>query len=429
MRELGVEAATDFYQLKRATRPAGLGPRELNDWAGLRHWVESQAGTRAGRRVARLLKVSSEHPLAMMPSARWLPKSDLSTPGPWRHWSLSQVLPPALHKATLRAALIRRDHSVIVGTSAGLLVRRRGFWEWFGFDEARSVFSPNLPYDKVGAGSSVLSLAESDDGTLYIGTETGLVTVKDHYSQPIKVWRAPDDGLPASRIDALAPVDGGMFVGTPAGARVIASDGSVKNVDGLADQAVVQVSTGRFFDRRLPLLAITPKGLYEYAGDRATRLATGGVSSAVWDPDDDVVVFQRGQALYQLEPHAPKQVVRLPDQQDLVSQEGIAGLAAVPIKRDGSMAVVAMTDLGLSFYKDAHFEHLGLESVVHDADRRVGVTAVSVRDGRACLLTTAGIVMLELGQQRVDPGKVYDARQARHDRCCSRRGWADSDPP
>src|SRR5690606_23329598 len=141
-----------------------------------RFFREEQAA-RDSAALAAALKTVAATPIPIKEDARWLPKSDLQNPGFWRRWDISEILPITLPTDTrLTAVLARRSGDIVVGTSRGICVMRRGWWEWYGYDETASRFSADLPPSALKASSEVLSLAESADGaTLWVGTANGLI--------------------------------------------------------------------------------------------------------------------------------------------------------------------------------------------------------------------------------------------------------------
>ena len=71
-------------------------------------------------------------------------------------------------------ALVRRNGDVVIGSQIGLSVLRRGFWEWFGFDDRIGRFSATTDIGALSISSEILSIAEMDDDVLWIGTAKGL---------------------------------------------------------------------------------------------------------------------------------------------------------------------------------------------------------------------------------------------------------------
>jgi tetratricopeptide (TPR) repeat protein len=205
---LGFEAVALWHQLMRETKKAGLPAEDWQVWSRLQDWLEREAQHPSAddTLLPALLRTMEAQPLTLLENARWLPRSYLSNRGYWRHYRLAEVLPALLRQtgAVAQIVLVRQNHDVVVGTGAGLLVLRRGFWEWFGFDESRSRFSATLSPEQLKASSDVLALAEDAMGVLWVGTAKGLMQLPGDYDGEARRWLTVEEGLPTPRVDHSA---------------------------------------------------------------------------------------------------------------------------------------------------------------------------------------------------------------------------------
>ena len=228
------------------------------------------------------------------------------------------MLPPDQLRAPPNAVLVRANRDIVLGTAAGLHVLRRGFWERLVFDAKAMRFSATLsPRD--AAGWDVLSLAEAADGTLFVGTASGLIAVKQGYDGPATLWRTEADGLSSRRVEHLAPFADGVLVGGPAGARLFTAAGAAAAIPvGLSGQPITQL-------RALPA-AILPEGT-ELDGVALGDSAPTGIA-AVPDNDDDGktrIMAGDGTMLRSL-PRPPENVIGLLDRPARVLVNGPDGL-------------------------------------------------------------------------------------------------------
>jgi CHAT domain-containing protein/predicted Zn-dependent protease len=422
----GIEAVALWYELMRAIRKEGLSGADWQRWAQMRDWLDQQARERGGEtdRLRALLRAIDEQPLELLQPARWLPRSYLNTPGYWRRYRLTELLPaPGRPSAEAKALLVRQNNDVVVGTGAGLCVLRRGFWEWFGFDETRARFSASLLPAQVKASSDVLSLAEDAQGLLWVGTAHGLLRLSGDYDGPVTRWRTKSEGLPTPSITHLAPYREGVLVGTAKGLRFFSAAGvGSLDVPALAEDAITflkvsddatpswEVATGQEVKTRLPrpVLVGTPAALYGVVSGQSRTLVAGAVDDALWSAQHGQVFILRHRDVSALAwdgrgPAGPLVYVR--GQRDIVSAQKIYGLARLPL-HEGIHGIAVLTDLGLSIYHDHHFEHFN--SFPH-VEAVPSVRAVASHNMRTYMLTSAGLFALERGQILGDNrGRVHD---------------------
>lgn len=243
---IAVSATELQHQLLLKTRSAGLTTVDLLEVASVVDWLSTVSSSQSdvSEHAKQVLEKYEDKPLALLESSQWLPRSDFAIPGFWQRYSVSRVLPkPLVETARLQCIHVRSNGDVLVGTSRGLCVYRRGFWEWFAVNERRARLDPNLPVDQIGAQSDILSICEGfsggEDAILYLGTAGGLIQVKDDYSSKSRIrrWLSETDGLPSPRISSLAWNIHGLLVGTPRGLRRMRND-KLQPVAGLADRDI-----------------------------------------------------------------------------------------------------------------------------------------------------------------------------------------------
>ncbi|MCW5765433.1 MAG: CHAT domain-containing protein [Phycisphaeraceae bacterium] len=211
-----------------ATPLPGLSRGEWDSWLVWRGWLTGAVpewGERVRELVEAARRVEQQEPL-LAESGQWLPRSDLVNQGFWRRHPAASILPRALgDRVTFDAALVRfnDDRDLVVGTSAGLAVLRRGFWQWYGFDERMNRFSASMDPAEVKASSAVLSLSQDHFGVLWIGTANGLVRMAGDYEGPVQRYVTPYDGLPVPRVDRVSAYNGCAVAGTGRGLRIFGS--------------------------------------------------------------------------------------------------------------------------------------------------------------------------------------------------------------
>ena len=396
-RRVAGQAVVLWYELARATKPHGLPRAEFASWSEWYDWLrgEGRAGGDFGDWSARL----SETPLLLHEGDLWLPDTDLQNPGFWRRFGNEGLFPHSRPGVQPKAVLSRRNGDVVVGSPAGLSVMRRGFWEWFGFDDARGRFALSTKVSALTASSDVLALAETDDGVLWIGTANGLYALKGDYGDVVHRWRTEHDGLPSPRIGQLLPYGSDVLVGTPGGLRKASFDG-IESIEPFIDDPIRVLATT---DRDSDVIVGTDIGVYVQsigAAVRPRRIARWPVDDVVWAPSLKRVILQRGTEVYSIDWKGDRPVSEpelIPGQANLKHEKELHGLSVVDVPEVGELVMI-MTDQGLSFYRDGHFESMPLPLDEQRLGLHVGPHAVAVGEGSIYLTTDEGLYAFESGQ-------------------------------
>jgi YD repeat-containing protein len=405
----GLDAVEILHELAARTRKQGLPPDEWTAWSNTVRWVEGLGSSASLQpRLAEVSKILAARPLELYREANWLPRSHFDSPGFWRRFPAADVLPAgARGTPTLNAVLVRANHHVVVGTSAGLALLRRGYWEWFGFDEGTSAWSRTMSPAAVSASSEVLSLVETADDAIWIGTAAGLHRLPAGEDPGASQRWTAADGLASNRVVALAAAGSAVYAAGDGGLRKIDPDGTITRIADVPDVAVIALRAAAPSDDATAVLASTRAGVFAIAPAGVTRVSDLPATSAIWRRSDQSVFLLSDSELYRVpwnwrDPPGAASYVR--DQQNIARTSRIAGVELVSVE-DRDDAVVALTDKGLSFYFEDHFESKALPFT----DRLAAVTAVAERDGRLYAVSPEGVFAVERGQAMSDTkGRVFD---------------------
>jgi CHAT domain-containing protein/tetratricopeptide (TPR) repeat protein/ligand-binding sensor domain-containing protein len=381
-------------------RAAGLSRPELAAWQAAIVWLADRGKTDAAARA--LVAKLAASPRKLVPQARWLPQSALENRGFWQRYADSTLRPAgAAGAAETLAVVVRGNGDVVIGTSNGLAVQHAGFWEWFSFDAQLGRWSADIAPSPPTPASRVRALAEDRDGNLWIGSDDGVMALRD-YGGELRRWRSEADGIPTPIIGQLAATGAGVVVGTDKGARLVTANGPAVPIAGLETVPIVALDTSARPDA--PLLAATPAGVFAIVGGATSKLSDLAARAVVYDDARGEVVALRGRELIAATWRPGATIgawMPLPDAVDVVGS--IVGLSRMTVD-DGVGAIAITTDQGISFYRDDHVEHFLLPL----ADRHPGVALLASRDARTAIATTAGVYLYELGRATVVPGEVHD---------------------
>ena len=409
LREQTVRAAALWYHLMGQVRAQGLSAADWDELDTWQNWLSHEAAqTGSDAEAAKsVLEEMATQSLSLNSFARWEPRSYWSVPGFWCKFDRNEILPKAFRDANIGSVVVRRNHDAVAATDSGLLVLRHGVWEWYGFDELQGRFSKTAV--NLNASSAITSLAEDDEGALWVGTAKGLVLLAGDYDGPARRWSAPDQALPSPRIVGLASIDGALFVGTESG--LLRTDGERLvpfSPTPRQKVAFLRAQTGRTNGKQSPLLLVGfADGVYVIEGQSARKIAVGPSDDAILYAPENQLILLRGNELFSAHWDGTKsagELTALADRKSVVKADRIYGLALVPVE-DGREGIGILTDRGLSVYLQHHIEAIAIPQ----ADHPVQVHAFDSRDQRSYLATSEGLYAVERGHAMGDAaGEVYD---------------------
>ena len=405
-------AIVAWQDLMLRTRPEGLAADDWKRWIDLLVWIDKtlqSPGDHSELYKANKAINDKGRTLEGMKGVQWLPDSYLDNDGFWRR-TLHASMAPAnlLDGLKIQALATRPNGTRVVGTNKGIAVLD-SYWRFYRFDSATGRFSTDsLTVDE--GRSNVLSLVSVGDKIL-VGTAAGLYSI-DKFDAPVSEISLPE-GFTA-RITHLAYDGKTVWAGTPRGVlRVIY--GTTKLEPTLPGSAV------RFLHARDGVLvAGFPESTVALRGSKQLNLGDGTPIDAIWMPSQKSF-FVLGSELDRIQVDesgalGSRSFVR--GQAGIRRTNAIFGLAVIPVEDDVE-ALAVLTDLGMSIYRDEHFEHKKLPyvdmpepAVLADFENGIGLVAsnsslFSVEKGRA--LNDLGAVVDIATDEKA--GLVYVARE------------------
>jgi CHAT domain-containing protein/ligand-binding sensor domain-containing protein len=406
-----LQAMTLWHDLQGRLRPDGLPPKPFKQWSDMTNWLAglTAASAVADKNAAAVRAAIKAQPLALLAGHEWLPRSYIDNNGFWQRTAIEAVVPRDKANHVLpRAALIRRNGDLVVGSNVGLLVRRGGYWRWYGFDEAQRGLVMTPKADALRASSDVQALAEDGAGRLWIGTAGGLLRLDGEDPAGPVQWIT--DGLPAPRIGALAAWKSGVLVGTAQGLAAWSDAGKQPLPPTLADWSKREVSLLRSLSAKNDRLLLGGgDGAVMLAGEAAVALGPDRPVDGVWQDAEDRLLLlypDRLEARGEAPGDKPRRIAGL---SDLTQGRRVTGIGLVPLRdrdeEDHELVPAIASDSGLVFYREGHFETKKLPF----ADRIAGVQLLAARDDGTFVVSEAGLYELQYRQIVQDrKGRVQD---------------------
>ncbi|RDH84503.1 MAG: hypothetical protein DIZ80_03215 [endosymbiont of Galathealinum brachiosum] len=401
-----------WHQLIITVKPRGLPQDDFARWSKHKAWLHDMWLKSGKDKYKTALNTINQNKAKLLRDAQWLSRSRLSNSGYWNRYSNKEILSDKSIKAEKKAILVRKNGDVVVGTSQGIQVLRRGFWEWFGYSESDQRFSHNINRLGLNETSSVLALAETSDGVLWVGTENGLIAITGKYSGETKRWITKGQGLPSPRIEHLVARGKDILAGTTAG--LVRGDINAFSVfdESLGHKSIQFISAGSSVNE--VFLVGTADGLWGVSSDgKAILLESNKVKHAIYHSELKQVFILKGFDVFQLSWDGSHKVsskpVYLSGKEDLIVSKEINGLALLEVPEKGIKPAV-LSDLGINIYHDGHFQYMDLPFTELRNGIRQGAVNVSLNEeGDAWYLTQDGVYSFRQGQSRhIRLGRVLD---------------------
>lgn len=348
------------YELMMKIRTMGLPQSAWATWADMTDWltIQNAAGTNS-RETASLLEEIRAHPLELLPSSQWLPKSDLYNISYWKTFPVKELVKESLQEGIkINTSFIRDNGDVLLGTNKGLLVYHKGYWQHLAYNFIRRSFQNNVEADRINASSDVLSIAEGTDGTLYLGAADGLY-VLDEYKGSVRKRLTVTDGLPSKSISHLNYYQDKLLVGTPAGAAWLSADLTTTTPVFNGEEVLFTDQT----EAESHLLVGTNKAVYlSDSGGTMGVIYNEPRLDGIFSPEGDKIYTMEGTRVWVEELTAARMLKEHALNGELVTTEAgqVYGLALLPVS-PYEQALAVQTDLGLSIYHERHFEHFYLD--------------------------------------------------------------------
>jgi CHAT domain-containing protein len=375
------------------TRPLGVNQIDWDIWQEQLTWLEQQRFNRSQSRQADTLRAQiSQNPVNLLPAARWVPESSYLNPAFWSAHPISQLGHQHNISVQPTTVIIRNNGDIIAGTTQGLAINRKGYWELLGFDSVRGRFSLNITQTTSGNGSShILALAEDENEQLWIGTRDGLMLLDYDYTDRPTRWRTTGDGIPHPEISGLFMNYGFVFAATSGG--LIKIDLDTKEFETLSAQRVNEINPALNYSEALALIT-QDDGIYLLNRENElVKIHEGrSIRSAILSPDDSQLLFLEGNTLKRkpIDSNLTESFI-VPGQQDIVHTTDIQKLRYIPLPDENEeTAIAVLTDQGITAWHNSNFEYLPLSDQL--ADRRVQVDELISFENRVFTVLQSSIL-------------------------------------
>ena len=411
--EHAIQAVQLWYALYKQVKPSGLPLNDFALWSEMRTWLAGLAFN--NDQYKEILKNLAKEPLSLLKDAQWLVVSDIKNTGFWKRYGNEELYSHKVSSLEKQAILIRRNGDILLATSKGLSVLRSGFWEWFAYDENQSRFSNTAPINDLGPSSNILSLAETTDGVLWLGTAKGLFAIKGNYDEPPKRWSTESNGLLSPRINTLESSDSSVYIGNANRLSKLSISGekavTVAEIKGNISE-ILLVSDD--YNQSAPVLLNEQGSVYLVAGDTQTKV-TADARKMVYNKQNNQLTWLNKDQLFAVEIVSSdgrwivseKRFIGLKN--DLLHSKEINEMSIWSVPGEGNTLVVN-TDLGINIFKDYYFQSMQLPFELSRGGSQLGPRLSSTdNNGDIVIASSDGVYTFQPSAvNRLDVGRVYD---------------------
>lgn len=404
-----------WYELHKAVKPHGLPAGEFASWSAMRNWLVAYSIQSKDRAAKDYVSEFDRQPLTLLRDAHWLKRSAMANSGFWKRSGDDALTGSKQRPANKQTVLIRQNGDVVVGTRRGLSVRRQGHWQWFGFDDSKGRLSNNMSPNQVGDTSDILSLAETEDGTLWLGTARGLYALSGEYLADLQRWRTNQEGLPSPRVMSLATRGQQVFVGTALGV-VTTVDGETLTPLKHAEKTVADELISVEYASEPTLIVLSKQGL-ELVSDSGREKIANNVSLVTYGQELGTVFWQDNTGLIMardLEENDRQMVLRdetprvLARGNDLLMSRQVHELEVWPVPGVGETLVVN-TDIAVNVLNDNYFQAMSLPFEVTRGGLDLGPVMSARRNLDIVALTDEGVYRFAPSEvTQIFEGPIHD---------------------
>ncbi|BBB26731.1 ankyrin repeat domain-containing protein [Amphritea japonica] len=400
-----------WYELHKEFKPLGLPQDDFEQWSTMKTWLVGVSFK--NKKYENILNRLNEEPLVLLKDAKWLVTSDIQNTGFWRRYDNSELYSSELKGAQKQALLVRNNGDILVGTDKGLAVLNDGFWQWFGYDANQARLSRTASVTTLDTTSNILSLAETEDGVLWIGSANGLLALDGDYQSLLKRWRTKSDGLKSPRINVLKASKHKVYVGSADGLVSLTYSDDKATVLGGVSGNILDVLIAGEEGNRVPVI-LTENNLVLLDDSDVITIADRAVSIAYNERNNALYWLKEGK-FYTANIQVVDEKVNVSGgefialKSDLLHSKKIHEMNIWPVEGEGHTLVIN-SDLGINVFNEYYFQSMPLPFELGRGGQTVGPEKSTVSEnGDIVVATSDGIYAYQPSNvQQYKIGRVYD---------------------
>lgn len=393
--DAGVKAVSLWFKLYKQFKPFGLPKEDYSRWSEMRLWLTSVSYDY--KKHKKILQLIEAEPLQLLKDAHWLARSDINNSAFWKRFGNQDIYPKLFKGIEKQTLLLRNNGDIVLGTNKGLAVLRSGFWEWYGYDDNSGRFTLNLPESAISASSNILSLAETNDGVMWVGSASGLYAIVDDYDGELRRWRTAGQGLPSPRITVIKASKDSIYAGTLSGLVQVSVESASAIPIGAQDKQIDQLVLLENEGESPSILALSKDKLHLMSATGNTTNLAENVQAMVYSIEHKRLYLLQGSRLYAARIADDVNRVTIGEKQllgitaDLLHSQSINELQIWNVPDEGETLVVN-TDLGTNILKDFYFQSMALPFELSRGGSQIGpIFSATAANNDIVLVTDEGL--------------------------------------
>jgi len=378
LKAYALECVDQFYTLLFKIRKRGVDNETWQKWIEMRDWLNMELADESTLsdyrlEIEKMLTKFREQPVILLETSQWLPKSILNTDAYWTKYPYHEIIPEDIgDHIEINTILYRKNGDIILGTTRGLIVKSKGYWQWYGYDPVKRGFFTDVSSSKLKGSSNITALAEDNSNNMIIGTADGLIIHSEQFGKKADYRLTDFDGLKANRIHGLAIMGDSVLVATESTLQWYYS-GNIYPENFIQDVRIRFIASFKseaydgwnsLDEYKHTILAGTNEGLYLIDDNNWFEKVSSSLADDVTIDENGIIYILYRNEISKLVPDFESEFSmyrEYPVSGNVTATDanGIYGIEMLPIN-EYEMAPGVLTDMGISFYHDNYFEHFFL---------------------------------------------------------------------
>ena len=374
-----------FYDILRNIRRLGVANNYWNNWNQILEILEKEKQNQKSlntyrKKIETLQTKFKSAPIQLLSSAEWLPKASLSNDAYWTSSNLQEIYKDYDFTNTPANHILKiKNGDILIAFNKGIAVKRNGFWKFLYYDTLNKKLIQDPELIKIRSKTTFNYFAETENGNVIVNTSSGTFLVQENYKTLLKI-KISDDNYIGNSSCKMVTFDNNLVLYNNNSINIIEEKDGVFNFIQQVEFKDKTIQKVKYFynnDNNIELFVQTNKSIETLKINTDTKTSdsfkfidTQNIIDFAFEysseDDEYYLYFLKNNTLFK------KNITEEVDRKNtdakpleiignIVLNKQILGLCKVPVNRfDSTLGVI--TDMGINFYKDNHFEFFKIDS-------------------------------------------------------------------
>lgn len=374
-----------FYEILKVIRRRGTANTYWDKWNEILETLEKekqkQTNLNSYRKKIETLQLKFQNePIQLLSSAEWLPKSSFSNSAYWTSTNLDEIFKDYDFANTpVNHILKRKNGDVLIAFDKGIAIKRNGFWKFLFYDTLNKKLIQDPDLIKIKSKTTFNYFTETDTKEVFVNTSSGTFRVQDNYSKLLKV-KIVEDGYIGNSSCKIAAIGSYIFLYNDNSLNVIENnDGKLifnQNIT-FTDKKIQKIKYAKSIVNNTDITILTDKGIESLKINKLNKtyetfqfIDFKNIIDFDFYYDKKIgitnIYFLKGSSLFKkdISNQSDRRNTQNKPQEisgNIIFNKTVLGLCSIPVnKNENTLGVI--TDAGINFYQDHHFEFYKIES-------------------------------------------------------------------